>query len=82
MMRSPICCRFLVTWLCVFLGSEGLAADSLGAADREAVLAKLKANKVSLGGLMIVPFGPVPLCYGGALLLRRIDSGLGITWAR
>ena len=47
-MRSPMPCRFLAPCLILFLGSAVLAADPAKPADRDAVLAKLKANKVSL----------------------------------
>ncbi len=52
-MRSPMPCRFLAPCLILFLGSAVLAADPAKPADREAVLAKLKANKVGVGGLTV-----------------------------
>ena len=67
-MRSPIPSLFLATCLILFLGSAVLAADSAKPADRETVLAKLKENKVSLGGLTIEPK------YGGP----EINLGTGL----
>jgi len=54
-MRSPMpsCC--LATWLVLLVGSAGWAAEPPIPVDREAVLAKLKANKVSLLSLTIEP---------------------------
>jgi len=52
-MRSPMPCCFLAPCLILFLGSSMLAADPAKPADRESVLAKLKANKVSLLSLTI-----------------------------
>ena len=54
-MRSLMPCRFPTACLILFLGLAVLAADPAKPADRETVLAQLKANKVSLGGLMIEP---------------------------
>ena len=52
-MWSPMPCHFLAPCLILFLGSAMLAADPAKPAEREAVLAKLKANKVLVGGLTI-----------------------------
>lgn len=52
-MRSPMLSRFLAPCLILFLGTSAWAADPPKPADREAVLAKLKANKVSLLSLTI-----------------------------
>jgi internalin A len=52
-MRSPMLCRFLTPFLILFLGSAVLADDPTKPSDREAALAKLKANKVSLLSLTI-----------------------------
>ena len=65
-MRSPMPCRFLAPCLILFLGSAVLAADPAKPADRDAVLAKLKANKVSLLSLTIEPKDGGPAINLGA----------------
>jgi len=52
-MLAPTRFRFLSPCLIVFLGSAAWATDPPTSADREAALAKLSENKVSLGGLTI-----------------------------
>jgi len=53
LLHSPILSRSLATCLILFLGSALLIADPAKPADREAVMAKLQSNKVSLGSLTI-----------------------------
>ena len=52
-MRFPTSSRLLATCFILIIGSVSWAQDPPQSADREAVLAKLKANKVALGGLTI-----------------------------
>lgn len=60
-MRSPMSSRFLAVCLTLFVGSCTWSADPAKPSDREAALSKLKANKVSLGGLTIEPKDGGPL---------------------
>ncbi len=60
---------YFITAAAIFFGSAAWAIEPLTPTDREAVLAKLKANKVSLGGLTIEPKD------GGPLI--NLGTGLG-----
>jgi len=68
-MRSPMSSHFLAVCLTLFVGSCTWSADPAKLSDREAALSKLKANKVSLGGLTIEPKD------GGPLI--NLGTGLG-----